>query len=364
MAFPAPIYTTRGEQRAAAQMVGLADQRFALVRLDPPYHYRRPAARRGLSMLELTLSLPILLMVMALMVNVGNVAAWKVRDLSLARLAVWQTRWPRTGGTDPRPDYWPDTGTSGAAGTPKLELNPPWDDRPMALLPPDAAIVGGTTVNDVLDPPLGTREGTADLTRRFPLLTKFKPNTVHGQTGLLDDKWQYQRMGLGSNFARRIPVLYALTQAPQDLVNAYISAAVAVMQAHQHPSPLDPLDHDDDFIFYGQLFGWGGAHDFYPRLFEPNMAVAFQCEFCTLDQSMVDQRVQNLLDQINNLPKIMTQAFLGLYQRAQSQYQAMLNSQPPPTPAEMATLQAQIQQLQGKIDTLNQFQSQLNQQGP
>ena len=45
--------------------------------------------RRGLSMLELALSLPILLFVMALIVNYGTLAAWKVRDLSVARLAVW-----------------------------------------------------------------------------------------------------------------------------------------------------------------------------------------------------------------------------------------------------------------------------------
>ena len=58
-------------------------------------------------MLELVLALPILLFIMALIYDYGVVAAWKVRENSVARLAVWQTRWPRTGATDPRPSYWP-----------------------------------------------------------------------------------------------------------------------------------------------------------------------------------------------------------------------------------------------------------------
>ena len=64
-------------------------------------------SRRGLAMLELVLALPILLFIMALIINYGTIAAWKVREHSVARLAVWETRWPRSGATDPRPSYWP-----------------------------------------------------------------------------------------------------------------------------------------------------------------------------------------------------------------------------------------------------------------
>ena len=56
----------------------------------------RRTPSRGLAMLELILALPILLFIMALIINYGTVAAWKVREHSVARLAVWETRWPRT----------------------------------------------------------------------------------------------------------------------------------------------------------------------------------------------------------------------------------------------------------------------------
>lgn len=68
---------------------------------NDPVRLRR---RRGLSTLEMVLSLPILLFVMALMINYGTVACWKVRALSVARNAVWSTRWPRTGHSNPRPN--------------------------------------------------------------------------------------------------------------------------------------------------------------------------------------------------------------------------------------------------------------------
>ncbi len=64
--------------------------------LPRPGRRSSPVRRRGLAMLELVLALPILLFIMALIYNYGVVAAWKVRENSVARLAVWQTRWPRT----------------------------------------------------------------------------------------------------------------------------------------------------------------------------------------------------------------------------------------------------------------------------
>ena len=65
-------------------------------------------------MIELVLALPFLLFIMALIINAGTVGAWKVREQSITRLAVWETRWPRSG-NDPTPSYWPSGGTSGAS---------------------------------------------------------------------------------------------------------------------------------------------------------------------------------------------------------------------------------------------------------
>ena len=38
--------------------------------------------------------------------------------------------------------------------------------------------------------------------------------TIDAQTWLIDDKWQYQRMGMGSNWQRRIPVVVRAGQGP------------------------------------------------------------------------------------------------------------------------------------------------------
>jgi hypothetical protein len=117
---------------------------------------------------------------------------------------------------------------------------------------------------------------------------------------------------------------------------------------------LKPLDRDDEFIFYGTLFGWGsGAPDFHPRL----------QGFCNLDRSLADDRVNDLIDQIQgkkdpdipDLAKRMTQSFIGLYQRAIQAYKDLISADPPPPPGEIAAMQSQIDQLQKKIGTLNQF---------
>ncbi|MCR4411969.1 MAG: pilus assembly protein, partial [Thermoguttaceae bacterium] len=76
---------------------------------------RRPI-RHGLSPLEFVLALPMLLFVMALMLNFGTVASWKVRTLGAARHAAWSTRAPRSGMQYPRPANWPPAANLGAGG--------------------------------------------------------------------------------------------------------------------------------------------------------------------------------------------------------------------------------------------------------
>ena len=119
-----------------------------------------------LAMLELILALPILLFIMALIINYGTVAAWKVRENSVARLAVWETRWPRTGDTNPRPSYWPATATmeSSDQGT-VAGMDDSRVDLPVARGP-----LPGATVNpEVLDETQGLREGSAELTAEVSL---------------------------------------------------------------------------------------------------------------------------------------------------------------------------------------------------
>ena len=241
--------------------------------------------RRGLATLELVLALPILLFIMALMVNFGTVACWKVRALNVARHALWSTRWPRSGATDPRPNFWPQTAGVGAGGAGQA----PMIDDPRVNQPVARGPLAGAEVNaDLLDPTRGLREGSANLTRGFAMLGKMGTYHLNANTVMLDDRWQYPQMGLWANRQRRIPFIYALQKAPAGLVNAYVQTVVSILSAPLRDA-LKPLDRDDEFIFYGTLFGWGsGAPDFHPRL----------QSFCSLERPLADGLVNDLIDRI------------------------------------------------------------------
>jgi hypothetical protein len=312
----------------------------------------------------LVLALPILLMLMALMVNFGVVACWKVRGLSTARNAVWQARWPRNAAADPRPAYWPAAGALGTAGAGNLPaLDDPRVNQPVARGPFVGNFQSAALVNaDLLNPTLGLVEGSATLSRPFAMLGKMGSFNLQAETFLLADCWPYGQMswqppgetqtyGLGSNLTPRIPVIYEYDKQ-QGMSAAYVQAVMAVVNAPFN-NALKPLDQDDEFILYGQLFGGGGAPDFYPRL----------AGFCDLDRSLADEQVQDLIDRIQgkqdpHVPDVaenMTVAFINLYQRAIQAYNNLMNAQPPPPPAQVQAMQAQINQLQQKIDVLNRF---------
>jgi hypothetical protein len=286
-----------------------------------------------LAPLEMVLSLPILLFVMALMINFDTMASWKVRALSVARNAVWSTRWPRNGNAMPRPDYWPQTAN---IGTPDLGTIPSLDD-PRVDLPVARGPLPGVTVNQVLDPTQGFRQGTADMQRAYPLLSKAGGYNQHAETEFLDNMWQYGQMGLGSNFQQRIPVIYVLPKGDPSLVQAYVTAAMAVISANQGPGLASLEGRDPDFLQYRPP----------PPDFEPQLQ-----QFCSLDQQQAQTAVQNLINQIQgskdpnvaSVAKVMTEAFIGLYQWVIAQWQQSGQGNPPP-----------IAQFQGYIQILEQF---------
>ncbi len=309
---------------------------------------------RGLAMLELTLALPILLFIMALIINYGTIAAWKVRENSVARLAVWETRWPRSGSTDPRPRYWPATASMGSSDQGTVAA---MDDRRVDLPVARGSLPAATVNFDLLDPTRGLREGSAELTRKYPLLGKMGTYTIKAQTWLIDDKWQYQRMGMCSNWQRRVPVLYELAKAPRSLVNSYVQSVLAVSQA-AFREQLRPLDDDPDFLYYGTLFGWGGVRDFHPQV----------QSMCTTDRNLTDKSVEQLIDIIQgkhikdqNIPSLaerMAQSFQELYQGALDTFEAILKVKPPdpsPPPEMVSLAQSQIPDLKAKIDILKNF---------
>ena len=311
---------------------------------------------RGLSTLEMVLCLPILLFVMALMINFGTVASWKIRGLSVSRHAAWGSRAGRSGSSYPRPQYWPATAHIGVGGGSVPELATARIDHPVVRGP----LPYGTIVNENLfDPTRGLRRGTAGLDRRFPMLAKMGEYHLRSSDPLLDNKWEFQRMGLSSNRQRRIPAIYELARTNPAFVNAYIQAVVAILQA-PFREDLRPLDRDDEFIAYAIRFGWGsGAPDFHPRL----------SRFCGLSHEVAGERVEQLIDRIRGrldpeedgarrIPPVaetMARAFVRLYERVIRQVQDMISADPPPPPGETAAMQGEIAELQAKIDVLNAF---------
>ncbi len=314
--------------------------------------------RRGLSTLELVLCLPILLFVMALMMNFGTAACWKIRGLTVARHALWSSRWPRSTVGNPRPKYWPATAgiaTRANANVPQLE--DPRVDRPVArgLLP------FGTVVHtELLDPSRAPRHTSSEITRAYPLLAKMGKYHLEANTRLLDNKWQYLRMSwsktgysLRGNRKRRIPVIYDLAKAPREMVDAYIEVLRAILNAPL-ARRLDPLDRDDEFLYYR-----GYAPDFHPEL----------VKFCSLDHAVADAHVENLIDRIQGNPnrrppipslaKRMTREFIGLYESVVDQLQKRLDAQPPPSAAERVAILSEINQLQAKLEQLHRFDATL-----
>lgn len=317
--------------------------------------------RRALATLELVLVLPILLLLMALMINFGAVACWKVRGLSAARNILWNTRWPRSGETNPRPDYWPAAAGLGAAGA----GNAPAIDDTRVDLPVSRGplpLAGATVNDDLLDPTRGLRQGTASLTRQYAMVAKMGSFHLDAASVLLDDRWQHGQMAwsyggdtitVPGNTSWRIPVIYAIQTAAARYAGSYVDAVVAIYYASFRDA-LAPLDRDDEFIKYR-----GSAPDFYPRL----------NRFCSLDHELADARVNDLIDRIQGrddprVPEVaerMTEAFIALYESVIRQYRNQINATPPPSQTEIAAMRAEIKQLEKKIDILEQYLKTLQQ---
>jgi len=329
----------------------------------------------------MVLALPMLLFVMALMINFGTVASWKVRADVTARYAVWASRPPRSGLQFPQSAAWPSwpppatLGAGGAADDPAMD--DPRVDLPIARGP---ALPDGTTVNsNLLDPALGFREGTSRIQRAYPLMPKIGPYTLHAQANMLDDAWQFWQFGLWTNQDRRIPVIYILAQAPAGDSQAYVQAVMAIYNTfYSSPNPLStgllPL--------YADVV-WHGFHLQFPRWIgdSPDFCQLYTTlpGFCSMDPAQVQPAVASLIQSIEGGPSQhsvawnMANAFIGMYQdviRAAQQQINNLNQQinatPPPSASQIASMQAQIaalkaeiQQAQQEVKVLTKFRQKL-----
>lgn len=319
--------------------------------------------RGGLAPLELVIALPLLLFVMALMINFGTVSSWRIRELAVARQTVWASRYPRSLQAVPRPAYWPTAANLGVHGDPDATtLQDPRVDMPVVRGP----FIGDFAVNrDLLDPGRHIRSGRAGLTRDFPLLASLGPYRMDTETELLDNRWEFSRTGMSHNSDHRIPAIYSLPTAPPSYSLAYVQAARAILIMPQR-NDLRVLDRDDEFAAYGVRFGWGGGSpDFHPGL----------RGFCSLDRQTAQDSVDHLVERIAgvrggpgqahvpSLAEQMARAFRDLYRRVIQELQNQLNAVPPPSPGQTASIQNEINDLQQKIDTLDAFLAVLQNHG-
>jgi len=327
--------------------------------------------RRGLATLELVIAVPLFLFIMALMINFATVSAWRVRGLAVARQTVWSQRHPRNAATVPRPDYWPTPATLGAGG---VQDAPILDDPRVNLPVVRGPNLGMFRVNDqLLDPTRGFRQGTSEITRDFPMLASLGAYRLGSEATILDNCWQYRQTALPywwhDWWAHRVTALYQLPTAGSNYLTLYVQAALAILNMPQRGDLLI-LDRDPEFAAYAGRFGWqgGGAPDFHPGL----------SRFCSLDLSLAQDRVDNLIDRIGgvapkqgpppvahvpSLAERMAGAYIGLYRRVIQELQDQLNAVPPPSPTQIAAIQAEIADLQQKVDTLEAFRQSLQNHG-
>lgn len=292
------------------------------------------------------LCLPVLLFVLALIVDAGNKSCWKLRGVVAARDAAWRTRWDRRVGPLANPQSWPSPATMDARqAAANARLEKPQLNHPAVRGPALGPVV---VKSDLLDQTRGGWTGESSRTWTPPLLPKLGAEPMEQRHPLVDGKWQYTQFGIPATNWRRIPYLYLLPQTAQELKAAFITAAAAIPPLRP---ALDVLDRDEE------IRAWlGHYHNFHPRV-----------GFCDLDRarvatnqrSRVVRQVQGgLITQSprRGIPGTLTRFWINMY----TQQRARLLDRIAQIRAGQATgsipaLEAEAAALQAKIDLLNGY---------
>ncbi len=326
---------------------------------------RQQRKRCALAPLELVLWLPVLLMVMALIVNYSNITSWRLRGEVVARDAVWRSRWPRSGSNEPRPptSVWPASAGMGVQGDAQIgALNHPNIEHPVVRGPvlqlgePPRQFV----VRPVLDQGVGAVIGTSNITRPYDLLAtmgSYRSGRIADR--MLTRQWQNAQMEFSNNYRRSL-VLYELPQTDPNLPEAYVRSILDLLRI-PHYAALSVLERDEDWRIYH-----GGYPHFYPRI-APNYGETDPA--IVYDRSVrpkvdrIDPDGQVVLGEISLLPRRMTNAYLGMYEAVKQEIENLRNELvdvPPPTPQRRLWIQNRlaqlllIQDLDGKIRVLRQ----------
>jgi hypothetical protein len=315
--------------------------------------------RRGLAPVELVLSIPLMMILLALMIIIGTAGSWKLRTQANSRQAAYRSIWPRTGDADPKPDnWWP-----GSARMAFRNANPdpfqrdPFAQHPVVRGPVIGSPAGGNVlrvIDDTLDMTEGMNEGYAEIDRELPLFRALDYRNRYRRSNQIfaDQQWQHAQMRIG-NLSRRIPVTYEYDLARWDpAATSRMMMAVNQLLSNPGRQTLFILDRDDE------LRSWfGPPYQPYSNTRYDRVSVyppaARGCNLSRCSCSGIDLRihVDNLLEEIEDVPRDLANLFLQMYQ----QQLAILDSTMPPPPGAgqmRADLMQKIQQLRDFIATL------------
>lgn len=267
-----------------------------------PTHRSFRNHRHGLAPLELVLWLPLLMLLAALIVNYGTMAAWRLRGETVSRDAVWRVRWPRTGSNAPRPDdkVWPaDARMTAVVDAPLTAIDDPAIEHPVVRGP----LPNGFEVLPALDPDhRGALLGIGEIDRTYPMLPKLgQYHSGEIENSLLDEKWSVAQMGIHSNETRRSFSIYQFPEAPAHLAEAVRSAAQALIE----------IASDDAFDVMERVI-----RDYHPRIYANIYSLDPQEVRERKVKPVVDHFGNNgrvVLGQISRIPRQMTEDFLRMF---------------------------------------------------
>ena len=159
----------------------------------------------------------------------------------------------------------------------------------------------------------------------------------------------------------------AVASAGGSFAAAYVGAAMAILTA-PFRADLAVLDRDAEFLAYQRRFGWSEhSPDFHPPRGRLRQG------FCSLSHEEARAWVDALIAQIEgreeqrdadgrrtapaveSVAEDMAHRFIRLYERVIDALEEQIQAVPPPAASDIATMQAEIAQLEAKIDDLEQF---------
>ena len=208
-------------------------------------------------------SLPILLFVMALIVCYGTISAWKVREHSVARLAVWETRWPRSGATDPRPSYWPATASMGVFRP--GQCSRAWTTAESICRSRAARCPQRPSIPTCWTRPVDCAKAPRHLTRKYPMLSKMGQLHDHGPDMADRRQVAIPADGDGEQLATANScACMPWPRPPRRWSNAYVQSVMAIINA-PFARTTGPAGPRPGFHLLRHTFRMGRRPDFYPE---------------------------------------------------------------------------------------------------